>query len=341
MKRKDFVIMKKLISVLLIISTLMLVSCGKSATGVTADSNQTESSNTIEDNSKNIFSSTLEEVPEEYKNKISQGGVETQEIEFKHNNHTKKAVVYLPPNYDENNQYNILYILPGASGQHNVIFEDAGEESTFKNILDHMIINGDIQPMIAVTPDIYPDDIERLNADNFDYVISDFRDELTDVLIPTIESKYSSYAKSTSEDDLIASREHRAFAGCSMGGAICWDILATKTQYFYYYAPTAAGSFENYYEYGGVAGKLQSTLKELNYTKDDFFIYGTDGTKDVTYDKMNSLIKRFKSDYTDLFVFTDNDKSQGNITYKVLNNAEHNYNYMFMYLYNALQAFFK
>lgn len=335
--------MKKILA--FILSVIMMLSFASCTNNEPAEQQTWESNASSADvsssDSKDIFSAELEHIPDEYKEEISSGSIPTQEIEFTHKLHTKKAVVYLPPNYDENKQYNILYILPGASGEHTVIFENAGEESVFKNIIDHMIINGDIEPMIAVTPDIYPDDIERLNSENFDYVINDFKEEVEDVLLPTVESMFSTYAKSTSKEDLIASREHRAFAGCSMGGAICWDMLARNTEYFYYYAPTAAGSFETYYEqYNSVAGKLQENLEKLNYTNDDFFIFATDGTEDVTYDMMQSLIKKFKSDYNDLMIFTDNDKSKGNITYKVEKDATHNYNYMFLYLYNALKAFF-
>ncbi len=315
-------IIKKAFSVILcVVLVLSFAACSKATVG---DSGSAE----------------LADIPSGYHKVITCGSVPTEEIEYTHNDHTKKAVVYLPPYYDKTKQYNILYILPGYGGSYETIFGAAGEESEFKNILDNMIISGDIEPLIAVTPGFYPEADQRLNADNFDYLVNDFRDEVSDVLITTVESRYSTYASSTDKEDLIKSREHRAFAGCSMGGAVCWDMLATKTEYFYYYAPTAAGSFEDYYEYGGVADELQHHLDDLGYTKNDFYVFGTDGTDDVTYDKMQELIERFQNEHSDLFTFTYSGKSKGNITYKVKDGGEHNYDYMFLYLYNALSSFF-
>lgn len=330
-------LMKKAISVFLaVVMVFSFAAC--------SDPNQKEINKSVTENvtdKKVDFSAELTDIPEGYKEKVKSGSLPTEEIEYDHDGHTKKAVVYLPPNYDAKKLYNVLYIIPGYNGNHTVIFGNAGEDTMFKNVLDNMISNGDIEPMIAVTPDFYTDSKERLNQNNFDYLVNDFKEEVTGVLIPTVESKYSTYAKSTSKDDLIASREHRAFAGCSMGGAICWELLATETEYFYYYAPTAAGSFEGFNKnYGKVSDKLRNNLKKLNYTKNDYFVFGTDGTKDVTYDNMQALIKGFKSD-DDLFTFTDDNKSEGNITYKIQKGGEHKYKYMYKYLYNALLAFFE
>ena len=179
--------MKKAISILLaVVMVFSFAAC--------SDTKQKESNKSVTENvndKKVDFSAELTDIPERYKEKVKSGSLPTEEIEYNHDGHTKKAVVYLPPNYDAKKRYNVLYIIPGYNGNHTVIFGNAREDTMFKNVLDNMISNGDIEPMIAVTPDFYTDSKERLNQDNFDYLVNDFKEEVTGVLIPTVESKYS------------------------------------------------------------------------------------------------------------------------------------------------------
>lgn len=331
--------MKKILSVILcLVIGLTFISCSKSTepTTETTDTTQAEAAN-----ESTTFDSTIQPLPSGYTDKVSGVTSRTEGFEYTHNGHTKKAVVYLPPDYDENTEYDILYIMPGASGTHASTFGESGDESDFKNLLDNMITNRDIKPLIAVTADYYDSDNYDMDDERLDYLQKDFREEIETIIMPTVEGKYSTYAKGTNKEDLIASREHRAFAGTSMGGATCWNMLAFDTEYFYYYAPTAAGGYEDYYETAPSVGEtLRQHLSKIDESSRDFFVFGTDGTKDVTYDKMEALIARLKSDYTDIFTFTDSDKSKGNITYKVMEGGEHNMATMYIYLYNALKAFF-
>ena len=44
-------------------------------------------------------------------------------------------------------------------------------------------------------------------------------------VVPFVEGKYSTYAASTSEADLRASRMHRAYGGFSMGAVSTWAVF--------------------------------------------------------------------------------------------------------------------
>lgn len=70
-----------------------------------------------------------------------------------------------------------------------------------KRILDHMIENGDIEPMIVVTPTFYHDNSSGPEAK----LTANFRNEL----MPAVESTDHTYAESTDQEGLTASREHR------------------------------------------------------------------------------------------------------------------------------------
>lgn len=130
---------------------------------------------------------------------------------------TKPANVYLPYNYDENKQYNVLYLMHGIGGSENEwgMYNDS---SRIKIIMDNLIYNGVIEPFIIVTPNGrsgsgYADASSDYNSFYL------FGKELRDDLIPYIDSNYSTYADYDENGyDLTMARNHRAMAGLSMGG---------------------------------------------------------------------------------------------------------------------------
>jgi len=145
----------------------------------------------------------------------------------------KQANVYLPYGYDEENKYNVLYLMHGIGGDENE-WGMTGSTSRVKIIMDNLIYNGDVEPFIVVTPN------GRSGADfankNSDYnSFYEFGKELRNDLIPYIESHYATYGQSGEKDyDMRADREHRAMAGLSMGGmqtinigmCECLDIIS-------------------------------------------------------------------------------------------------------------------
>lgn len=135
---------------------------------------------------------------------------------------TKRAYVYLPHGYSTENQYDILYLMHGTGD---------GEEywlvtqSANKTMLDNMIYYGDIRPVIVVTPTWYT---EEDCADNLDALTYAFAEELREDLVVAVESTYSTYAEDVSEERLIQSRDHRAFAGLSRGSTTTWHSAINK-----------------------------------------------------------------------------------------------------------------
>lgn len=143
---------------------------------------------------------------------------------------TKKCNVYLPAGYDQNDQdrkYNVLYLLHGVGGNRYEWLYGSGQvDGNFVicNILDNLIANGDIEPVIVVIPEgrsaqdwentaFTAHETNILGFYYFDY-------ELRYDLIPFIESTYNTYAniKDKSSEAIAYNRHHRAIAGLSMGG---------------------------------------------------------------------------------------------------------------------------
>ena len=92
---------------------------------------------------------------------------------------TRKANIILPPDYDENKKYPVLYMLHGIGGDHN---EWLGAEPV--NVLSNLMAAGDAVSMIAVIPNVRarandegnPQDIYTLeHFKAFDNFINDLR----------------------------------------------------------------------------------------------------------------------------------------------------------------------
>ncbi len=151
---------------------------------------------------------------------------------------TKKCSVYLPKGYDRNrrsDRYNVLYLLHGVGGSR---FEwlsggaaKNGRNYILCNIFDHLIANGEIQPMIIVLPEgrsshDWTDSTFNTRGTNilgfyyFDY-------ELRYDLIPFIESEFNTLAdiKDTSSEGIAYNRMHRAIGGLSMGGMQVTNLI--------------------------------------------------------------------------------------------------------------------
>jgi S-formylglutathione hydrolase FrmB len=142
----------------------------------------------------------------------------------------KKVNIYLPAGYNQDDpatKYNVLYLLHGVGGNRDEWLRGSGRidgNFVIGNILDNLILNGDLEPLIVVFPEgrstedwentaFTPDETNLLGFYYFDY-------ELRYDLIPFIEANFHTYAKiqDKSAEALAVNRKHRALAGLSMGG---------------------------------------------------------------------------------------------------------------------------
>lgn len=135
---------------------------------------------------------------------------------------TKRAYVYLPYGYTAENQYDILYLMHGTGDGEGYWLVTQSENKT---MLDNMIYYGDIRPVIVVTPTWYTEEDCIESPDVLTYT---FAEELRNDLVVAVESKYSTYAEDVSEEGLMQSRDHRAFAGLSRGSTTTWHSAINK-----------------------------------------------------------------------------------------------------------------
>jgi enterochelin esterase-like enzyme len=136
---------------------------------------------------------------------IPKGKLETITYHSKSIGVDRKAVVYLPPNYDPNKKYPVMYLMHGIGGNETHWTSLCAANKA----LDNLIADGKAVPMIIVMPN------GRATAEppssnfmaDFNYY-ADFEPDLLQDLMPYIESHYS----------VATDRDHRAITGLSMGG---------------------------------------------------------------------------------------------------------------------------
>jgi enterochelin esterase-like enzyme len=117
----------------------------------------------------------------------------------------RQMQVYTPPGYTTDKKYPVLYLLHGIGGD-----ETEWERFVAPDvILDNLLANGKVVPMIVVMPNGRAQKNDRAEGDIFKAApaFTNFERDLLNDVIPAIEARYSA----------ATNRADRALAGLSMG----------------------------------------------------------------------------------------------------------------------------
>lgn len=338
---------KIFISFVLYTIVLNLVSC----TNLNTNSKQTTGFDTqeVEDmetkNLSGVIPDKLEYIPDSYKQPATQPATQQGTLNklthqtwesFTYENHTqrltKDAWVYLPYDYLQDQQYNIFYLSHGGWSNETTLMGTDRNPTYFKNVIDHAIEDGKMQPMILVFP-TYNNTSE---SDSGDYSLAleltdQFHNELINDLIPAVESKYSTYAKDTTLEGLKESRDHRGFGGFSMGSVNTWCTFRYCLDYFRYFMPMS-GSYSTDGDY------MAQLVKEQGYKPEDFFIFAASGSDDFAYSSFRSQIMAMENASDNTFRFGTSE-SNGNLAFLVREGYSHDATANYEYMYNGLCFF--
>lgn len=263
----------------------------------------------------------------DYKNSIPQAGTVIKE-NYNGINGSNSLNVYLPYGYDKNKKYNVFYFMHGMGDNENSLFyNDSGE---MQRVFDNMIKNGDIEPMIIVTPTF-----NKVSADTF-YNAENFYKEFRESVVPFVEGKYSTYAASVSPADLAASRMHRAYGGFSMGSVSTWAVFENCVDIVGYFMPMSGA---HHWGTGNPdAGALARAVDRAGLKKNEYFIMSATGTDDFAYSVLGPQIESMKN--LNQFEYTS-DFSKGNFWFILANGGSHGWYYVRQYIYNCLPFFFR
>ena len=285
-----------------------------------------------------VLPDKLEEIPQEYFSEADQQGIlveleydtyESMTYEEQDQVLHKRAIVYLPYGYSEDNQYNVFYLMHGGWSNETTYLGTPDQPNEFKNVLDNGIADGKIQPMIVVCP-TYNNESE---SDSSDYSLAlrlteNYHNELIHDLIPAVEGTYSTYAENTTLDGIRSSRDHRAFCGFSMGSVATWRTFQYCLDYFRYFMPSS-GSLTSDGEY------MANIVKDSGHDWNDFFIFAASGTEDFAYSSFKNQIEAMEDVNDGTFRYANNER-EGNLYFLEQEGGTHSGEYAMEYFYNGL-----
>ena len=336
MKGED-IYMKKVsvIFALLATSLLCVTGCNKQS----PNTSEEESSNPVVEREPPEFLTTLP-IPSNLKQSCDKKGtVETIDYQTKiydlngngSSSVSKKADVYLPYDYDETKCYNVLYLMHGGGETYSYWLR---KEKDTVPVLDNIFANEIAEPCIVVAPSFYTGSSATGSMDS--EVTDVFQYEFRNDLVPVIEEEYATYCKGdVSPNNLIKTREHRGFAGLSMGSMTsirsallgCLDICA--------YVSSMSGGYDaddNDGERG--FAKVEEALTETFKDYPLKYWLNQNGTSDIAltpHQALNDLVLSRLDDY-----FTED------VNYKwiLFPGGQHNFDAWLVHLYNTLLVFF-
>ena len=268
----------------------------------------------------------LQEIPEEYFSAADEQGTlvelhydtwESKTYEQKTTRLTKRAIVYLPYGYDESKEYNTFYYMHGGWGNETTQMGTPEHPSIFKNVVDHAIQNGEIEPMIVICPTYNnetPEDSANYTLAFYTLTVN-YHNELVNDLIPAVDSTYST----------IADRDHRAFGGFSMGSVTTWYTFVNCLDQFRYFIPSSGAM-----DYQG--DDVDAAVTASGQAPEDFFIFACTGTEDFEYYNFTNQIEGMLSMPSGNFL------EGKNIVFYVKEGYSHDGRAAMEYAYNGLRS---
>lgn len=244
---------------------------------------------------------------------------------------TKKALVYLPYGYnpEEKKDYKVLYLMHGGGGSEVEFLYGQDDSKDLVHILDNMIANKDLEPMIVVTPSFYYTDSQSALHDikEAGLLTKNYYNEFRNDLLPAVENRYNISKK----------REDRAFGGFSMGAETTWEIFLNCLDLVKNYIPLSGDCW--IIEQKGGATYPHETAKEMllkiekeNMSSYDYNIFAFTGDLDIAFPALDAQIKAMKE--------AGFGKAPNKLRYESWAEGTHCYQFIYEYLYNALPVLF-
>lgn len=259
----------------------------------------------------------------------------------------KRAQVYVPYNYnkkDKKTRYNVVYLMHGGGDNTTSFLTPPNDWLPLAQVLDHLIEQGKMKPVLVVCPTFYNDD-QNIGANRMEDATRqtrEFHTELQNYLIPTIAARYNTYLEGKADSIAISkTREHRAFGGFSMGALCTWYQLAYGISAVRNFLPLSGdiwtydkeGQKQNAYK----SAEWMNSMVEASAFKDDFQIYGYSGTKDMAGDPEKKVIGELRN-FAPTFRYGG---PNANLRYSMKEGGQHFYGDINQYLYYALPLIWK
>ena len=249
----------------------------------------------------------------------------------------KPAYVYVPYGYDPSQKYDVIYLLHGWSGvaQEYFLGRSGNSRTRLVNIFDNLIQRGLCRPFIAVSP-TWDKDNQSKGWGESTREAAVFSQEYVNDLIPAIETRYSTYLESPDEAGILASRNHRAIGGFSLGSITTWYVFEQAFPYSRMYLPMSGDNWSQGMfggaSYPDATARFLADIVNASPYKNDFYVWYAVGTEDVRIDQTHNQAMAMAK-LTDTF-------NSSNFSYHMKKGGRHDFNAVWEFCYHALQFFF-
>ena len=243
----------------------------------------------------------------------------------------KELYVYLPYGYTPDKEYNVIYVMHGGGENASYWLTEDGMGKGTLPVLDNMVKRGECEDTIVVTPTFY-----SIPGDPMEYAFASsawpcyFWMELKNDIIPLVESTYSTYAKGdVTEENLIATRDHRAYAGLSMGSATSLNSVMMHCLDMVSWVGSFSGSLCDFDAFKAALDSDEFKDYPVN------FWYNGNGSADMAHDEHDVFFHTVLEQMPDRFVDGEN------ACWVEFKGGSHAFNCWLPHLYNCLTIFFK
>lgn len=223
----------------------------------------------------------------------------------------KFALLYVPVRPAES----ILYLIHGGGGDQRSFFCPA-----FLNMVDHMIDEGELEPLYIVSPCFYgPSDTDKTPAAS-GIAVKKFIGELRGTVVPLAERRVGRAFR----------REERAIGGFSMGGVTTWYAFMEALDLFYWFLPLSGDCWACGEKGGGTRPEATAEALATAVVRQgapDFRVHAITGSKDIAYPNLDAQLRA---------IAARPDAFGDRVRYDVMEGGVHDYETIFRYLYNAL-----
>ena len=258
---------------------------------------------------------------------------------------TKGMNVYTPYGYDADGEekYDVLILCHGSGENEDYWFAQGDYDPTDSistylkgygthQVLDNMIKQGLSKRLIVVTPSLYT------NVEGFETfkTAAYFALELKNDILPYLITHYNTYAEGTSEEQMIAARDHFAYAGLSYGGSVSYSaIWAQSLRYFSYIGSLSSSLSGDSYDL------VKNAVVENKDTYGVKFWYSCMGLIDANMkSSVDGYLKLAEEAPEGYFKFGSDVSIGCNADYVLVNKTGHSYACWLTCLYNMLLVFF-
>ena len=239
--------------------------------------------------------------------------------------------VYFPYGYDENKQYDVLFLLHVRQHDERFWLEQRHEYGgtgavSVVSLLDNMIERGLCRPMIVVAVNGYLDETASA-VHRSEQVYPQFAAEFAADLLPYVATHYATWAEGGEPAQLRAARRHFGLLGASFGAYQTeLSVLAPHLELVSWYALTGGGSvtreyLEPYWSQYGTLGEPIDLLYLVEGEYDDL------GPVQGSYYGL--------SNWTEVFTQDEN------LRFTLIRETGHEWREWLDALYNAAQLFFR